>query len=218
MNRILIAALLCLTAAGAGAADLQKLVQETQRMAQEPSKVLLVWWIPTEFWGEAMKDSPGVTPEIRKQFEDTLDAYMVFAVVAVDVGPMGGMTPRGRARIEADSRFIVDGKPVPLLAPEQINSDALNFVSMMKPLMTNMLGQFGQGMEFLLYPNPAAEGGTRISAGSDGRFAYSAFGHDFDWRLPLGSLLAPKVDPTSGEQFPGDYKFNPYTGSPLSSK
>lgn len=215
MRRALMAAVLCLAGVGAGAADIQKVVADTQRLVQEPSSVLMVWWIPTEFWDFALKDNPSITPEIRKQFETVLGSYVVFAVVAADVGPMGGMTPRPRDRIEAETQLIVDGKPVAPLKADEISPDARNFVAMMKPMMANTLGQFGQGMEFMLYPNPVREGGPRIEATREGRFSYSAFGHSFDWRLPIGSLLPPRVDPATGEKFPGDYKFNPYTGGKL---
>jgi hypothetical protein len=38
----------------------------------------------------------------------------------------------------------------------------------------------------------------------------------FRYRLPLGSFLDPAVDVKTGETFPGNYHFNPFTGSPLS--
>jgi hypothetical protein len=38
----------------------------------------------------------------------------------------------------------------------------------------------------------------------------------YRWRTPLGSLLPVKVDAKTGEEFPGNYSFNPYTGEKLS--
>ena len=35
------------------------------------------------------------------------------------------------------------------------------------------------------------------------------------YRLPLGSLFPPAVDPKTGESFPGNYHFNPFTGDKL---
>ena len=34
-------------------------------------------------------------------------------------------------------------------------------------------------------------------------------------KFPLGSLLKPRIDPVSGESFPGNYGYNPYTGVKL---
>lgn len=218
MKKVLAIAALCLAAFTARGADLQRLLLDTQRTVQDPSSIIMVWWIPTEYWGAVLKDNPGITPEVLKQFETTLGSYMLFAVAALDIGPMGGMTSRGRPKIEANSQLLMDGKPVPLLTDKEIGADAQNFVSMMKPMMANMLGQFGQGMEFMLYPNPATKGGAKISAVNEGQFAYKSFGNEFKWRLPIGSLLPPRKDPATGEEFPGDFKFNPYTGGKLDGK
>jgi len=35
------------------------------------------------------------------------------------------------------------------------------------------------------------------------------------YRLPLGSVLPPSLDLKTGESFPGNYHFNPYTGGKL---
>jgi hypothetical protein len=35
------------------------------------------------------------------------------------------------------------------------------------------------------------------------------------YRLPIGSILPPALDPKTGESFPGSYHFNPYTGGKL---
>jgi hypothetical protein len=35
------------------------------------------------------------------------------------------------------------------------------------------------------------------------------------WRLPLGVLLPRKTDPKSGETSPGNYHFDPFTGTAL---
>jgi hypothetical protein len=41
---------------------------------------------------------------------------------------------------------------------------------------------------------------------------------EFHWRLPLGSLLPPKICPKCGETFSGAYKFCPWDGSTLVEK
>lgn len=37
----------------------------------------------------------------------------------------------------------------------------------------------------------------------------------FAWRLPLGSLMPATVDAGSGERFPGNSVYDPYTGRRL---
>ena len=40
-------------------------------------------------------------------------------------------------------------------------------------------------------------------------------GLPFRYHLPLGSILPAVVDAHSGESFPGNYHFNPFTGDKL---
>jgi len=201
----------------AKAADIQKLVTETQRLAQEPNEITLIWWIPTEFWATVLRDNKQVSEEQKEAFAKILNDYLVFAVVSADMGPMGGMTPKPRAKVIESTELRVGKTVVAPLNSSEISADMRNFVDMMKPMMANMLGQFGQGIEFLVYPNPAA-GAPRVDATKSGFLAYTAFGHKYDWKLPLSCLLPPKFDVKTKQEFPGDYIFNPYSGERLSVK
>jgi hypothetical protein len=199
---------------GAKGAELQKLISDTQRAAEEPSRLTLVWWIPTEFWEITTRNNPAVTDEARAMFRKVMDEYLLFIITVADVGPMGGMSHKDRAAIEANTELLIAGKAVGLVEKDKMSADALNFISMMKPMMANMLGQFGQSMEFFVYPNPM-KSPQRVSAVNPGNFYITSFGNQFEWRLPLGSLLPPKVDLKTNQVFPGDYLYNPYTGDKL---
>lgn len=202
----------------AQAVDIAKLVADTQRLAQNPKDITLVWWIPTEFWDATLRDNPGITEEQRKEFTKTLEAYMIVAVAAVDIGAFGGMTPKSRDTILANTELRVGGKVRVVLKESEVSPDAANFVGMMKPMMGKMLGQFGQGVEFLLFSNDGADEALVVRATEKGEFSFSAFGNRYEWKLPLGSLLPPKHDPKTKQEFPGDFIFNPYTGDKLTVK
>jgi len=217
MKNILRLVLILALSISAPGADIQKLLHETQRMAHTPKEITMVWWIPTEFWDAVLQNNPQVSAEKRSEFTKVLNAYMVIAVISADVGPMGGINPRSREKIIENAELKVGEITVLPLKKSEISADARNFVDLMKPMMANMLGQFGQGMEFLIYPNPVA-GGEKVEASKSGAFIYTMFGHRFDWKLPLGSLLPPKFDAKTKQEFPGDYLFNPYSGEKLSEK
>jgi len=57
--------------------------------------------------------------------------------------------------------------------------------------------------------------GQILDAKKEGSFTLTCYGREFSWRLPLGSLLPPKFDPETGESFPGNYHFNPFSGREL---
>ena len=63
------------------------------------------------------------------------------------------------------------------------------------------------------------EKGTRyLNPRKIGKFSVHLKDKSFNWRLPLASLLQPKIDPETKEAFPGDYNYNPYTGNKLINK
>ncbi len=100
---------------------------------------------------------------------------------------------------------------------DKISVGAQTVLATLKPLIAGMLGQFGKGIQFVVYPSK--QGGQRlIDPKKPGSFDYTLFDQTYHWRLPLASLLPPKIDPKTKEEFPGNYDFNPYTGAKLSSQ
>jgi hypothetical protein len=213
----ILAALVLLAAPLFADTDPSELIKETQRSVHEPGKFVLVWWIPTEFWEVTLKSDPRLTDAQKAEFPKILDKYIVVVVVAGDFGPMAAFQAKDRADILQNTELQVNGKVVPPLKGADISPSAANLVAVMKPLMANMLGAMGGGMEFLLYSNDQ-NGAKLVDAMKPGGFTYSAYGQNFTWRLPLRSLLPRKVDPATKEEFPGNYLFNPFTGGKLSLK
>ena len=214
MKNFVLLLILSLVALPARAADMSRLIRDTQQMEQTANGLTFVWWIPTEFWTETLQSSPQVSEAQRAQFVAVLEDYTIFAEVVADVGPIGGITPRSRAAIAPNTVFRIGNDVMPLLGDEAITADARNFISIMKPMLANMLGQFGRGTEFLIYSN-RKNGEKILSAVGEQKFSYTIFGRLFTWRLPIGSLLPPRMDAKTGEIFPGDYHFSPYTGNKL---
>jgi hypothetical protein len=176
-----------------------------------------VWWIPTEFWDESLKTSAKVTDAQRREIHRVLDDYSVFVVVGAKLGPFGGLTSAGKDEILKNIEFRMGTNVFKPLPKSAISDDASNFIDMMKPMMAGMLGQFGKSMEFVVYSNKRA-GKKILSAKDNGQFDYKLFDQTFHWKLPLPALLPDKVDPETGDTFPSDYVFNPYTGKKLTLK
>jgi len=86
---------------------------------------------------------------------------------------------------------------------------------MIKPVIANTLGPLGQNMHFLLFPAKDKNGQNIAEAKKEGAFSVKLGEREFKWRLPLGSLLPPKICPKCGEKLSGAYNYCPYDGTPL---
>ena len=199
------------------ASDIQSLINDTQRIVQKDKTLNLVWWIPVEYWEVSLKEDKTLTEEQIKGFVEALEDYTTFAVVVGESGVFGGMKFEPRDQILKNTELKVGEETLRPLNKEDMNADAQAFFTMMKPLMAQMLGQFGRGMEFVAYPNKK-NGKLIIDPKLQGGFTYTCYDNKHKWRLPLGSLLPPMIDETSGEVFPGNYNFNPFTGAKLIRK
>ena len=101
------------------------------------------------------------------------------------------------------------------LPPESVAEDIRNLIQVMRPLLSNTMGAFGQHMEFLVFPSLDKAGQLIADPKSLGSLTIHLADIALRYRLPLGSVLPPSLDPKTGESFPGSYHFNPYTGSKL---
>jgi hypothetical protein len=196
-------------------ADLQQLVQETQRSTAADGALQIVWWMPQQFWEESLNANPALPAEARTQVLTVLADYTIIAMMRAKTGATGITDPTSKEDLQKNVQVSVDGKVIEPVAPEQVAPAAQLLLAQLKPAMASMVGQVGESMEFFVYPAKSADGKPLIDATKPGNFAVKLFNQNNAWRLPLGSLLPPRKDPKTGEQFPGNYNFNPFTGTKL---
>lgn len=201
----------------ARAASLPQLVQDTQRTVQADGQLTFVWWMPQQFWEESLKNNPALTPEGRAQILAPLADYALFAVMRAKVGATGMTDVQPKAEVIRNLKLETNGRTLAPLPPESISPGAQLLLGQLKPALAAMAGQFGQNVEFVVF---AAKDGdkTLVDAGQTGVLQLAFYDQTFRWRTPLGSLLPPRVDKKTGEEFPGNYGFNPYTGDKLTTK
>lgn len=209
--------LLAITGGALQAADIQELVRDTQRTSSTGGQVSMVWWIPVQFWEESLNANPGIPAEARAQVLSALADYTVIGVLRAGAG-LGGLTNViPKEELVKNLRVEFEGKVVEPLAPEKVSSTAQLLLLQMKPALGAIIGQVGQSLEFVVYP--AKENGKAlIDATQAGNLTVTFYGESHKWRLPLASLLPRRKDPKTGEDFPGNYNFNPYTGGKLATK
>jgi hypothetical protein len=204
-------------AATGHAANVQDVVRDTQRTSLEDGRISLVWWIPVQFWDESLKSTPGVPEAMRTQITSVMGEYNIVALLRATTGAGGieGIQPKDE--LVKNTRVEIGGKVVEPLAAEQIAPAAAALLSQLKPVLMATIGQMGQGMEFVVYPGKV-DGKLLVDAAQPGSLAITFYGKKYQWRLPLGALLPAKADRKTGEDFPGNYLYNPFTGDKLDAK
>ncbi|NIM51604.1 MAG: hypothetical protein GTN62_12315 [Gemmatimonadales bacterium] len=198
--------------------DLQALVEETQQMSRRSDAMTFVWWMPEEFWRASLAEDSTIPETAVEEFVEVLRPYII--VVAVDgrIGPFGGITYEPEATVRANIRLVDrHGGQYPPMGERGIDPDTRNFLSMMKPFLANLLGPMGQNMNFFVFPSKTKKGQTIADATEEGSVAVRMRDEEFRWRLPLGSLVPPKICPVDGERLNGAWRFCPWHGVELVS-
>lgn len=194
--------------------DTNALVQETQKMSQAASELTLIWWIPDEYWQASFAQEQTVTPAQVEEFLKVVRPYTIIVAVDGKIGAFGAITYKTQDQIRSSLQFV-DGKGNAYRPYTQLDADITGFLSMMKPVLENMLGPMGQNMHFFVFPGNGKDGKRLADPKSDGTFTVKLDERDFRWRLPLGSLLPPKICPKCKEKLSGAYKYCPYDGTKL---
>jgi len=219
---IVMAVIACLTWAGhavAGGQGVQNLVQETMKFDRDDNLFRLIWWIPTEYWEQSFKSQPNMTEAQRQEFYKVVNDYVVVAVIDAKTSMLGSLSASTRDVI-LSKITLTAGATAPLkpLADSEVSGDAKNLFSMMKPVLGNLMGQFGNSMEFVFFKGLDDRGVHLLDPTHAGLVTINYDGGKYAWRLPLGSLLPPQYDAQSGEAFPGNYIYSPFTGAKLAPK
>jgi len=200
-----------------GATDIQQLVHDTQRSAQSGGQLSMVWWIPQEFWRVSLSNNPNVTEESRNQLLGALEDYQVFVLVRAKTSVVGLTEVQSKEDLLSHSQFLLDGRTIDPIPADKLTPGAQTVLASLKPALAGMLGPMGQAMQIIVYPSK--RDGVRITDPNiAGGFQYALYDQSFTWRLPIASLLANKIDPKTHDEFPGDYLYNPYTGTKLIAK
>jgi hypothetical protein len=195
------------------AAGIDDLVRETQRIVVEENQVSMVWWMPLEFWSETIRGNPDLNAEARSELVSMMADYTVIALMRATPGAEGLEKIQPKAELLKNTKVEYDGKVLTPVPDDKIAPTANLVLSQLKPVLAQAAGAVGQALEFAVYPSKVD--GKPIDAGMAGRLAVTFYGRPQNWRLPLGSVLPPKTDKATGESFPGNFEYNPFTGKKI---
>lgn len=198
----------------ARAANVEEVVRETQRVVIEDNQLSMVWWLPLEFWSETVRANRELTPEARSEVITAMSDYTIIAVLRGRAAAAGGVEDvKLKDDLQKNTKLEFDGKVLQPLAADKVSQTATLVLSQLKPVLAQAAGAMGEGLEFLVYP--AKVDGKSLDAGMPGKLAVTFYGKLQQWRLPLGSVVPPKTDKLTGETFPGNFDYNPFTGKKI---
>ncbi len=196
--------------------DFTAILKEVQVLNKVDNRFTVVIWMPEQYWRASFQSNDKLTEKAKDEFIDALRPYTLVAVVDAKVGVAGAFTFASSEDLSTNVT-IEDGAGnlyTPLDSQAQSNS-VRNLLQIMKPIMANAMGSFGSNFEILVFPANGKSGARIADATQEGSFTVHVSELKFRYRLPLGSLLPPMMDRHTGDSFPGNYHFNPFTGDKL---
>lgn len=196
--------------------NINKLTEETQQLSESPDTMRLIWWIPTEFWQTIFEQDNNISRFEADEMLSNFEKYTMVAVIDGDIKDDGTITYK-----TAETTFknlVVIGKDKVEYTPlydDEIDEATRNLISIMKPMLGNMLGALGQNMHFYLFQKRDNPLDKIVNPINKEDFTVKLDKDNFNWSLPLGSLLKPKKCPEDNKLHNGSWNYCPYHGKKL---
>jgi hypothetical protein len=196
--------------------DISAILHDTQKTKLENQQVTIVWWIPELFWKTSFANSGTLSDAQREKFLSVMRPYLLVAVMHGDIGVFGATTYEDE-KVTRRRLTVVDqdGNSHKPIATADYSPDLDSFLAMMKPVLAQSMGRMGQNLNFYVFDAKNEKGLPIANPTQEGKFSVMLGEDKFTWRLPLGSLLPPKICPKCGDSMSGSFKFCPFDGTPL---
>lgn len=202
-------------APGADAVDYGALVRDLTLTRNADGRITMAMWMPDEFWRATIQNSRQLTDKGIADYIAVMHPYTLVAVLDAQRGIAAFRFTDMATLVNEVTIEDSHGTTYHPLPPDSVAEDIRNLIQMMRPLLSNTMGTMGQHMEILVFPSVDKAGRLIADPKSEGLLTVHLDNIAMRYRLPLGSILPPSLDPKTGESFPGSYHFNPYTGSKL---
>jgi len=173
--------------------DFDQFVSDTQKTFKAEDNEIIVWWMPTEFWIIASQDDPDPDKdEIIQSLQNLLNPYSIFIVSDSKTGIFGGITSTSAEHIKENIRLNLVNKMLSPLPEKKISPDVRNLFAILQPMYSMMLGQYGEGLKFIVFDGMDARGNRYLDPKSHSSFSVIYKHHTYDWKLPLVSFFTSK--------------------------
>jgi hypothetical protein len=149
----------------------------------------------------------------------TMKQYTLLCVVNSDISAYGTMHYQSGDSLRKNITLTVNDslrfKPIP---EDELDGTMQLLISMMKPMMKQMLGQMGEHLSFFVFKNTDLRGNYYADAAQRGKFSVS-WGNEsfFEWILPLDVLTPAKYCSVDKQKLSGKFDYCPYHGVKLNA-
>ena len=188
---------------------------ETTQTHQEETHVAMAIWVPTEVFSKSA--SGDLDPAEVKQVVDALKGFSIIGIVDVTITvPEGNVKPVDRATLLSSARLRLGDRAPRSIVPEKDLPPMVSAAAQLfKKLMAGMTGKIGDSMEFVVFKDGDDHGDSLADPHGSGAMTLTFDKETFAWHLPLVSTMPLRVDRATGDTFPGDFDFSPFTGHKL---
>ena len=196
--------------------DFDMLMNETQIFLDDPDKMLMVWWLPKEYWIATAEEDPFFDTNMAEETIDVLNPYIVTFIIVGRIGAFGGIKYETIEKIYDNSylQLSTNHKLYPIKR-DKIDPDVINFMEMMKPIFANMMGQMGENMQYVLFNAQYQNGEDYINSKSKDYFKLNVLENEVKFNLPLASIFPKKTCSKCDEILNGTYNYCPFDGTNL---
>ena len=196
--------------------EVTELYKDLQIWKKEDNKMLLAWWLPSEYWSIAFEGNTSVSSEVKNQIKSAFSNYSVFCVA--DIKYIDYNTTSHKTYEDLRKTFsVIDSSRKVILAEDEnkMPAETLKMGNLLKPFLSNLIGKVGEGISIFYVKNKDAKGNKIFNPFKQNAFTVSLSGQKFQWQLPLPSLLPKKYCPTDNKEMNGSWNYCPIHGVKL---
>ena len=193
--------------------DLSTFIKDSQIMSKEKDAFKMVWWIPKEYWKLSMEDS-NIAESERGYIDEMITSFGKFTLVCIintEINAFGSLDQKKSTVKIKDQQGNIYEPLDDSLVPEDFKLT----LSIMKPMIAQMLGQFGEQLEFIVFPKDAKDGTPIADPLSRGKFTVLLNEEEFNFTLPLSSMVEKKICPKDKKLYNGTWNYCPIDGKKL---
>jgi hypothetical protein len=198
--------------------DTDSIVKETEQVDTRNHKMGIFWWVPPDFWEAAVRKQ-GYTSEQATRYFQPFRKYNLFLVAVGDM-ELGNISWTKEPELKKNLR-LRDQRDNVYRPMEELPDDIRPMVDVMKPVFRNLMGNFGDGIQFFLFPAKDASGNSFADPRKTAEIfldvsdVMGTSTSTYSWKFPLTSLTPPKYCPVGKEKVEANWKYCPWHGNKL---